>query len=98
MPIIKSGFRSREDKAELARFYNTAAWKRARAAVLARSGGLCEFCGEPPKDGRPLDVVHLAKSTLELIRTGNPLNPGDLAAGHRACHSGYSSGRVPRPR
>lgn len=100
MPIIKSGYRSEADKADLARFYNSAAWKRARAAALARSGGLCEWCGLPPDRGRPLDVVHLHSSTLELVRRGDgsALDLSRLAAGHRRCHSGYSSGRLPAPR
>lgn len=98
MPITRSGYRSNADKAELARFYNSAAWKRTRAAVLARSGGLCEWCGEPPR-GSPLDVVHLASSTLELLRgAGDPLNLAILAAGHRGCHAAYSSGQLGPPR
>ena len=99
MPITRSGYVPQADKDELARFYNTAAWKRARAVVLARSGGLCEFCGAPPKGGRPLDVVHLASSTLALLRgAGDPLDVSRMAAGHRKCHAGFSSGNLPGPR
>jgi hypothetical protein len=96
MPIIKSGYRSDDDKRTLRAFYASQAWKQARAHVLERSGGRCEFCKERPA-GRPLDVVHRGR-TLELIRAGNALNVETLAAGHRACHSAYSSGRIPWPR
>ena len=99
MPITRSGYRSSADKEELARFYNSAAWKRTRAAVLERAGGLCEWCGEPPDGWHRLDVVHLASSTLELFRgAGDPLNPAILAAGHRGCHSAYSAGKLGPPR
>ena len=98
MPIIKSGYRSDADKAELARFYNSAAWKDARKSVLARSGGRCEFCGGEPDGSQGLDVVHLTRSTLELLRSGaDAADPANLAAGHRRCHSAYSSGRIPAP-
>ena len=98
MPITRSGYRSEADKQELARFYNSAAWKRTRAAVLERAGGLCEWCGEPADGRHRLDVVH--SSTLELLRgAGDPLNPAILAAGHRKCHSRYSAGMLgPPPR
>jgi hypothetical protein len=97
--IIRSGYRSDADKDDLARFYASAAWKRARRVVLERAGGCCEFCGEEPFVGQPLDVVHLAGSTLELIRgEGDPLDVSRLAAGHRRCHAGYSSGQIPEPR
>lgn len=73
-------------------------------AALARAGGLCEFCGDPPDNG-PLDVVHLGPdgdrivSTIDLLRgAGDPLDLYQLAAAHRRCHAGYSSGRLPRPR
>jgi hypothetical protein len=99
MAIIRHGYRSQADKDELARFYRSAAWKSARAAVLARSGVLCEWCGEPPFEGQPLDCVHLAGRTLELVRgAGNPLDVSQLAMGHRKCHAGYSSGRLGPPR
>ena len=99
MPIIKSGYRSQGDKDELARFYASAGWKQARALVLARAGGRCEFCGEAPDAGRQgLDVVHLTRSTLELLRSGaSGLDPSQLAAGHRRCHGAYSSRKIGPP-
>ena len=98
MPIYRSGYRSQADKQELARFYNSAAWKRTRAAVLERAGGLCEWCGEPADGRHRLDVVHLASSTLELLRgAGDPLNPAILAAGHRKCHAAYAAGNLGLP-
>ena len=104
MPITRSGYRSDADKRTLAAFYHSAAWQRARAVVLGRAGGVCDFCGDPPDRGMPLDVVHPGPhggrvSTLELLRGGgNALDTDHLAAGHRRCHAGYSSGRLPRPR
>ena len=99
MPIIRSGYRSDEDKDELSRFDGSAGWKQARGLVLARAGGRCEFCGGPPDGGRQgLDVVHLTRSTLELLRSGaSGLDPSQLAAGHRRCHSAYSSGKIGPP-
>lgn len=99
MAIIRSGYRSPRDHQELQRFYSSTAWKRTRAVVLERAGGYCEFCNLPPDRGRPLDVVHLSRSTLELLRAGSPdlLDPGMLAAGHRRCHAGYSSGKIGPP-
>ena len=100
MPITRSGYRSNADKAELARFYNSAAWKRTRAAVLERAGGLCEWCGEPADGRHRLDVVHLASSTLELLRgAGDPFGSGGPGGWHRKCHSRYSAGMLgPPPR
>jgi hypothetical protein len=98
MPIIKSGYRSDKDKGDLQRFYSSPGWKQARAVVLERAGGRCEFCGGAPEGGRPLDVVHLTRSTLELLRAGgDALDPARLAAGHRRCHSAFSSGKIGPP-
>lgn len=69
MPIIRSGYRSDDDKRDLKRLYDSSGWKRARAAVLARAGGKCEFCGLAQGDG-PIDVAHLTFSTLRLLRSG----------------------------
>jgi hypothetical protein len=99
MPIIRSGYRSPEDTKTLQALYGSSRWKAARKLVLARAGGYCEFCHQPPKPGQPLDVVHLVSSTLDLIRSGaDPCDLENLAAGHRACHRGFSSGRLERPR
>lgn len=99
MPIIRSGYRSPRDHQELQRFYSSTAWKRTRAVVLERAAGCCEFCGGAPDGRQGLDVVHLHRSTLELVRTGSPdlLNPAKLAAGHRRCHSAYAAGRIGAP-
>lgn len=98
--IIRSGYRNPGDKLELQRFYSSRGWKTARANVILRAAGRCEFCGEPPDDGRPFDVVHLVRSTLELIRVDPvaALDMDNLAAGHRRCHSRYAAGIIPRPR
>jgi hypothetical protein len=54
--------------------------------------------GDPPRNGQPLDVVHLTRSTLELLRGGgDALEPSEMAAGHRKCHSGHSSVGCLRP-
>jgi len=98
MPIIRHGYRSQADKDELARFYASAGWKTARTQVLARANNRCEFCGDPPDGRMGLDVVHLTRSTLELLRTGGDgLDPSHLAAGHRRCHARFASGKIPRP-
>jgi len=91
-PIIKSGYRSDDEKQALRAFYTSAGWKQAREAVLARAGGRCEFCGEPP-DGAPLDVAHLGR-TLEMVRAGTALDVTRLRAAHRRCHSSFANGRL----
>ena len=97
-PIIRSGYRSPADKTELQRLYGSSAWKRARGVVLERSGGRCEFCGDPADRGRPLDVVHLTSSTIRLLRSGGDVfDPDELAAGHRRCHARYAAGKIGRP-
>jgi hypothetical protein len=97
-PILRHGYRSEADKADLRNFYASAGWKAARAQVLSRASGLCEFCGDPPDGRQGFDVVHLVGSTLDLIRAdGNAVDPSQLAARHRGCHAAFSSGRIPRP-
>lgn len=101
MPIVRSGYRSDDDRRTLQRFYSSAAWKNARLFVLERDGGVCRWCGDGPDDGRPLDVVHLAREgTLALLRSGDPaaaLDVNRLAAGHRRCHRRYSAGMLEDP-
>ena len=56
MPIVKHGYRSDHDRRELKRFYDSTAWKQARAYVLGRAAGKCELCGLQPDHGRSLEL------------------------------------------
>ena len=67
-------------------FYRSKAWRKIRAAVIQRDGGVCRHCGrhmfEPP------DVHHLVELTAENHR--NPavsLNPALLVSVHDGCHN-----------
>lgn len=100
MPIVRSGYRSDDDRRELQRFYSSAAWRQARLFVLARDGNVCRWCGDGPDEGRPLDVVHLSRvGTLALLRTdpAAALDVERLAAGHRRCHRKYAAGMLEDP-
>jgi hypothetical protein len=91
--IVRSGYVSDAEKQARQRFYNSSAWKSARAAVVARAGNRCEWCGNMST----LDAVHLGGRTLDLIRRGVALEPSELAAGCRRCHSNYQAGNLGRP-
>ena len=93
-PIIRHGYRSPQDNAELARFYSAAAWKRTRSVVIDYAGTRCEWCGTTTKR---LDCVHLEGRTMELIRSrADVLSPAKRAAGCRKCHSNYAAGNLGR--
>jgi len=59
-------------------FYGTAAWRKLAAAVIARDGGQCRYCGK-------LGAT-VAHHLLER-RNGGTDHPSNLAAVHAACHA-----------
>lgn len=63
--------------------YGTAAWKRTRAAVLARAGYLCERCRAAGRTV-PARLVH-HKARLE-VRPDLAFEPDNLEALCNPCH------------
>ncbi len=59
--------------------YNTAAWRRIRAAFIAKHGDQCWACSKPATQRDPATVHHI---------DGNPRNnrEANLAVLHRTCH------------
>ena len=93
-PIIKHGY-GRQPNPALTAFYSSKAWKQTRAAVKARAGGRCEWCG----DTGSLDAVHLNGKTSEILSEYPELalDMDGLAAGCRKCHSNFARGNIGRP-
>lgn len=50
--------KKRATNAEIRRFYQSAAWKRARYEALCRMPG-CVVCGRAAKDGAKMNVDHI---------------------------------------
>lgn len=59
-------------------FYGTQQWRRLSAAVIARDGGQCRYCGRPG--------ATIAHHLLERSRGGTD-DLSNLAAVHHACHA-----------
>jgi 5-methylcytosine-specific restriction endonuclease McrA len=58
LPIERLLRRKRAGRDEIRRFYQSAAWKRARFDVLTKSPA-CVYCGHSAKDGRRMNVDHI---------------------------------------
>ncbi|MGE9994920.1 HNH endonuclease [Peptoniphilaceae bacterium SGI.137] len=64
-------------------FYNSAAWRKARAAHIAKVYGLCEWCGEP---GYIVD--HIVELTPDNINNPNiTLSDSNLQYLCHSCHN-----------
>ena len=66
------------------RSYGTQAWRKLRAAVIARDRGICHLCGQPGAD----TAHHLVEK-----RHGGSDDPSNLRAIHRGCHNRAHAGR-----
>ncbi len=66
------------------RSYGTQAWRKLRAAVIARDQGICQLCGQPGAD----TVHHVVEK-----RRGGSDDLANLKAIHRGCHNRAHGGR-----
>ena len=74
--------------AAIERFYTTAAWRRARLAVLRDSGGLCQLCLRRGLIVPAVHVHHVVHLTASNVHDSHiALDSSNLIALCEACHA-----------
>jgi 5-methylcytosine-specific restriction endonuclease McrA len=77
---------------------NDARWKKAKARAIRDSGGYCQLCGNALTDApRSTPWATEVDHILPLSQGGDPFDPGNLRAVHRACHAKRSKGQAVVP-